>query len=63
MATKIPVTFKGPKKNSTSNIDISELPNKGDHINQDGDLFVVVSKTFYSENDVITGVEFELAAA
>ncbi len=63
MATKIQAKFKSPKKNSTSNVDISELPIKGDYINQDGHLFVVAKKTFYSENDVFTGVEFELAEA
>ncbi|ONH55055.1 hypothetical protein SAMN04490182_0087 [Pseudomonas cedrina] len=63
MATKIAAKFKSPNKNSTSNVDISELPNKGDHINQDGHLFVVTKKTFYSENDVVTGVEFELDPA
>ena len=66
MANKPKITFKSgatKHKAAPSNIDISELPNKGDYINEDGHVFIVEKKTFISENDVIVGIEFELVPA
>ncbi|MBD8096181.1 hypothetical protein IFR08_00870 [Pseudomonas fluorescens] len=62
MATKIPVKFKGTKKNSTTDISIEELPNKGDFLDMDGQVWEVTKKTFfYDANGSVTGVEFDLA--
>ncbi|MGY2270921.1 MULTISPECIES: hypothetical protein [Pseudomonas] len=61
MANKIQVKFKG-KKNSTSNITIEELPNKGDFLNMDGEVWEVTKKTFYYDaNGSVVGVDFDLA--
>ncbi|AZF09090.1 hypothetical protein C4J93_0876 [Pseudomonas sp. R2-37-08W] len=62
MTTKIPVKFKGTKKNSTANISIEELPNKGDFLNLDGQVWEVLKKTFvYDADGSVTGIEFDLA--
>ena len=61
MANNIQVKFKG-KKNSTSNVKIEELPDKGDYLNMDGQVLEVTKKTFhYDANGSVTEIEFDLA--
>ncbi|WP_339497269.1 hypothetical protein [Pseudomonas canadensis] len=62
MANTVQAKFKGTKKNHTSQVDIKELPNKGDYLNMEGQEWEVTKKTFYYDsNDNVTGVEFDLA--